>query len=563
MKAIRTVKQFDPRIPTLGWLVAAWIEAWLVQPDGDNAGQPYRLTREQKNFILWFYALDSAGRWRFRRSLLRRSKGWGKSPFLAALCLVELIGPTVFAGWAPRPARVGWDEVPVPTGQPRLNAWVVIAGVSETQTANTYDSIRGMISPALIREYGLDVGMTRIYTRNGGKLHPITANASTQEGARPTFAVMDEVHHWTRTNGGKALAKVVRRNLAKVRGRSVVTTNAHAPAQDTVARDYYTAYLAQAEGKTRRADLLYDSREAPALTDAQMATEPVLRAALVCAYGDSWWVDLDDIISEIYSPDTPPEDSCRFYLNQIVDAADAWVTTEQFDSNRRPDLRPLRTMPHGSWKRADTVCLGFDGSRTDDSTALVAVRVEDGAFFLLGLWERPPGPDGQGWEVPREQVRGAVDEAFATLNVVAFFGDVAEWETDVDDWRDRYGERLLVGASYNHKVAWDMRGHQADTTRAAEALHRSITDGDLPHNYGLESPVRRHFLNARRRPGRYGVTFGKEGRESPLKVDIVAAVLLARLARSRVLGKGVLSTAAPGRLQRYPTNTIRRPLGRR
>jgi hypothetical protein len=562
VKAIKTVEQFDPRIPTLGWLVISWIEAWLIQPDGDNAGQPYRMTREQRNFVLWFYALDERGRWKYRRALLRRSKGWGKSPFLAALCIVELVGPVMFAGWAAETVRVGWDDVPVPLGQARPNAWVVLAGVSETQTANTYDSIRGMVTPALIAEYEMDVGMTRIYAKNGAKLHPITANASTQEGARPSFAVMDEVHHWTPTNGGKALAKVVRRNLAKVRGRSVVTTNAHAPAQDTVARDYYDAHLAQAEGRTRRKDLLYDSQEAPVLSHEEMATESILREALKCAYGDSWWVDLDDLISEIYSPDTPPEDSCRFYLNQIVDAADVWILAAQFDANRRPDLRPLRTMPHGQWKRADTVCLGFDGARTDDSTALVAVRVEDGAIFLLGLWERPPGADGNGWEVPRELVRGAVDEAFATLNVVGFYSDVAEWETDVDDWRDRYGERLLIGASTKHKVAWDMRGHQADTTRAAESLHRSISDNDLPHNYGPESPVRRHFLNARRRPGRWGVTFGKESRESPHKVDIVAAVLLARLARTHALGKGVLASTAPGTLQRYPTRTIRRPLGR-
>lgn len=563
MKAIKTLGTFDPAVPTLGWLVIGWIEAWLIQADGDHAGQPYRMTREQKNFVLFFYALDERGRWKYRRALLRRSKGWGKSPFLAALCIVELIGPVMFTGWSGETVRVGWDDVPVPNGASRPNAWVVLAGVSETQTANTYDAIRGMITPALTEAYKLDVGMTRIYAGNGAKLHPITANASTQEGARPTFAVMDEVHHWTNTNGGKALAKVVRRNLAKVRGRSVVTTNAHAPAQDTVARDYFEAHLAQAEGRTRRADLLYDSREAPVLSHEEMGTEAILREALRCTYGDSWWVDLDDLISEIYSPDTPPEDSCRFYLNQIVDAADVWVTAAEFEANYRADLRPLRTMPHGNWKKADTVTLGFDGSRTDDSSALIAVRVEDGAVFLLGLWERPLGPDGNGWEVPREQVRGAVDDAFATLNVVGFYSDVAEWETDVDDWRDRYAERLLIKASTKHTVAWDMRGHQADSARAAEALHRSIVDGDLPHCYGRESAVHRHFRNARRRPGRWGVTFGKESRESPHKVDIVAAVLLARLARTHALGTGVLVTTAPGTLSRYPTRNIRRPLGRR
>lgn len=559
MEPIKTIKTFDPSIPTLGWGVIAWVEGWLIQSDGDNAGEPYRLSNEQKNFILWFYALDERGRFRYRRSVLRRAKGWGKSPFLAALCLAELVGPVVFAGWTDQTVSLGWAEVPVARVKARPNALVLLAGTAEDQTKNTLDAILAMIAPALAEEYTLDVGKTRINAAsNRGQLFAITANAATQEGARPTFAVMDEVHHWTKTNGGKALAKVVRRNLAKVRGRSVVTTNAHAPSQDTVARDLFDAYRLQAEGRTKRKDLLYDCTEAPTV---DLTDETALLAALACAYGDSWWVDFDDILSEIYSPDTPPEDSCRFYLNQIVDSADSWITKLEWELNKNTDLRPLRMGVHGQWKRADKVCLGFDGSRTDDSSVLVAVRVSDGAVFVLGMWEKPPGTEGIGWEVPRELVRGAVDEAFATLNVIGFYSDVAEWETDVDDWRDRYGERLLIAASVKHKVAWDMRGHQAETTYAAENLHRAIVDGDLPHNGDLR--LERHFRNARRRPGRYGVSFGKESRESPDKVDAVAATLLARLARTHALGKGVITDTNPGTIQRYPTRVVRRPFGGR
>ncbi|OJF09367.1 hypothetical protein BG844_37965 [Couchioplanes caeruleus subsp. caeruleus] len=44
--------------------------------------------------------------------------------------------------------------------------------------------------------------------------------------------------HWTVSNGGHALARVIRRNLAKSRdraARAIETTNAHAPGEDTVA----------------------------------------------------------------------------------------------------------------------------------------------------------------------------------------------------------------------------------------------------------------------------------------------------------------------------------------
>lgn len=524
-KAICSVDPFptDGSVYTLGWAVAEWIEDNLLQPDGDEAGEPFRLTREQLNFILWFYALDERGRFVYRRAVLRRSKGWGKSPFLGAIALAELCGPTRFGGW---------DEHGEPVAVRHPMPWVVIAGVSEQQTENTLGAIRAMVENGpLIDELGLDVGLTRIYVPGGGKLIPITASSATQEGARPTFAIMDETHHWSPTNGGKKLARVIKRNLAKARdgsARSIETTNAHEPGQDSVAEDSYLAWRAIEEGRSRATGLLYDTREAPGAVN--LADEEQLVAALRSVYGDATWVDLERILGEIYDPDTPPEEARRFYLNQIVAAADSWLDPAVYDANFVPDLPELEP--------GETITLGFDGGLTDDSSALVAVRVSDGAPFLLHLQEKPEGPPGDGWHVDKTRVREEVDHAFATYDVVGFFADVAYWETDVDSWREEYGETVLVKATTRHAIAWDMRGHGADTVRATEALHRAFTDGEAPH--GGDQALRRHVLNARRRPNRWGISFAKETRESPKKVDALAAFLLARMARQRLLAEGLL-----------------------
>lgn len=548
--ALKTIKAFptDGSVKTLGWGVAEWIEDWLLQPDGDEAGEPYRLTREQLNFVLWFYAVDERGKFIYRRAVLRRAKGWGKSPFLGALALAELCGPVRFSHWEAADGnadpRLDYEAV----GKPHPAPWVVIAGVSETQTENTMAAIRAMVEESdLVAAVGLDVGKTRIFTPGGGKLMPITASSSTQEGARPSFAILDETHHWTESNGGHALARVIRRNLAKSRdgsARAIETTNAHGPGEDTVAELSYLAYLAAVEGRSKSKGILYDSREAPGHVD--LADRDALMAGLAAAYGDSHWVDLERIAEEVYDPNTPPEEARRFYLNQIVAAADSWLAPHEYDANGPggrqdrglPDLAPLKRSEPGKWRDGDTVCLGFDGGRTDDSSALVAVRVSDGSAWLLGLWEKPSGPQGAGWEVDHDQVREAVDHAFATLDVVAFYSDVKEWETDVDAWRDEHQERLLVKATTRHTVAWDMRAHQAETVRAVEGLRRAFLDCEVPHDG--DTRLRRHVLNARRRPNRWGVSFGKETRESPKKVDALAALLLARMARSRVLADGVL-----------------------
>jgi len=543
-RAVLSVQPFptDGSVKTLGFDVIEWVEGYLLQPDGDDAGEPFRFSREQMTFVLWWYALDGAGVFRYRRAILRRAKGWGKSPFLGALALAELCGPVRFGGWAP-----DGEPLAIPHPMP----WVVIAGVSETQTKNTLDAIRSMAEDSLlVDDFGLDVGMTRLLIPGGGQLVPVTASASTQEGARPTFAILDETHHWTASNGGHKLAKVIRRNLGKVDGRSIETTNAHEPGQESTAEKSYNAWRAIVEGRSRAEGILYDAREAPAEID--LADEAAVREGLRCAYGDSHWVNLDRILAEVYDPDTPPEEARRFYLNQIVAAADAWVAPHEWRKNRREELAPLKLgEPNSKTKRGDMVALGFDGSLTDDSTALVASRIDDGAAFLLAIWEKPEGPQGQGWEVPKDQVRDAVAHAFATLDVVAFFSDVAYWETDVDAWRDEYAERLLVKATTRHAVAWDMRGHQQDTVRGVESLHRAITDGELPWSEHelMAGPARgrdaaailtRHIENARRRPNRWGVGFGKETRESPKKVDALASLILARMARTRVLSDGGL-----------------------
>lgn len=534
MKPLKSLPDFpaDGSVKTLGFDVIRWVHAYLLQPDGDDAGEPFRLTREQKIFILWFYAVDERGRFRYRRGVLRRAKGWGKSPFVGALCLAELCGPVRFGGW---------KENGQPYGVQHPFPWVAVAGVSETQTENTFAAIRAMVEDSpLVDEVGLDVGLTRIFVPGGGKLVPITASSSTQEGARPSFCVMDETHHWTESNGGAKLARVIRRNLAKSRdgsARALETTNAHEPGQDSVAEASYLAWRAMEEGRAKKGGLLYDTCEAPA--DVDLANEEQLVAGLKAAYGDATWIDLERLLGEIYDPDTPPEEARRFYLNQIVAAADSWASPAEWQANYDETLTPLAD--------GEVVTLGFDGSLTDDSTALVACRVSDGAPFLLGLWEKPSGAAGKGWEVDKEDVRGYVEAAFEKFDVVAFFADVAYWETDVDGWRETYGERLLVKARSHHAIAWDMRSKQADTVRAVEATHRAIVDGDCPYGphstlAGLpgDAALSRHVLNARRRPNRYGVSFGKSTRESTDKVDALAAMILARMARTRVLGEGVL-----------------------
>ncbi|GAA2812885.1 hypothetical protein [Saccharopolyspora taberi] len=74
---------------TLGWSLLAWTADYLKQPDGDNAGSPWKFTREQARFLLWWYAVNEHGRFVYRNGVLRRLKGWGRARTRSARCCVR------------------------------------------------------------------------------------------------------------------------------------------------------------------------------------------------------------------------------------------------------------------------------------------------------------------------------------------------------------------------------------------------------------------------------------------------------------------------------------------
>jgi hypothetical protein len=530
--------------------VLDWSTRYIVQPDGPEAGGPWRYTPEQVRFILHWYALAPDHRWRHMRGVLRRSKGWGKTPFVAALALAELCGPVRFAGLAAGGEPREWSGEPYGAGEPMAApvsaAWVQLAGVSHDQTQNTMSMVLAMCADSpIIDDYGLDLGLTRIHTAAGGRLERITASAPTAEGARPTAVFEDETQHYTESSKGIDLDRVNRRNVGKSPGgtaRVLETTNAHATGVQSVAELSYEAWLAQAEGRGRgEGRLLYDSREAPG--DVDLSDEDSLMAGLAAAYGDSSWVDLRRIRDEIWDPSTPPNDSRRFYLNQIASAVDAWIAQPEWAgcTDATAVISP-----------GDVVTLGFDGSRqrvhgVTDATALIGCRVSDGHIFEVAIWEQPRGPAGDDWAVPQSEVEAAVNHAFTQWQVIGLFADPALWWSVIGDWEGAYGRRLKVKASMQRPMQLHLTPNRI--AEMAAAFHGAVLDQELTHDGSFR--LTQHVLNARRRirPGGT-VTIAKEHPESANKIDAAVAATYAWAARLAAVSRGAAApTFAPRRIR--------------
>jgi phage terminase large subunit-like protein len=518
-------------VPTLGFEVIDWISEMLAAPDrGDY--EPFLLYPEQEDFVLRYYEINPrTGKRRFRRGVISRPRGWGKSPFLAALAIVEALGPVVPDGWDAEGQPVGkpWSEVRTPLVQ--------IAAVSETQTKNTWTPLLEMLQGPVIDAYpGLEPLDTFVNLPRG-RIEPITSSARTVKGNKPVFAVLDQTEEWVRSNRGNRLAETMRINAAKVGGTTIESPNAFIPGEGSVAEESAAFWAKIREGRAKDDGLFYDHREAPPETD--MTERDSLLSGLAYTYGDSadrngGHVDLDTIVATIWDPSTDPQTARADFLNQITHASDSWISQPEWAGVAAADKVV---------GRGEEIVLGFDGSRrrnrgVTDATALVGCRVSDGHLFLLGCWEQPDGPFGQDWQVPTIEVLAAVEDAFREYKVVGMYADPARWESHVAKWEADHGRRLKLKSSVQHPIEWWMTGgRSSQIVRALEKFRSSVVDGELSHDGS--SVLTRHILNARRRESRSGIQIMKEHPDSPKKIDAAVAAVLAWQARVDAMAKGL------------------------
>lgn len=508
---------------TLGWGIINWLYEWILTPGGPYAGKPFMPTLEQARWILWWYAVDESGRFVYRTGTLRRLKGWGKDPLAGALALVELLGPVEFSHF---------DEDGNAIGKPKYDPWVQIAAVSQDQTRNTFTLFPALISPQLKEEHKLELHKTLIYDGRGKMIEGVTSSPLALEGKRPTFIIMNETQWWVDTNGGHDMYRVIEGNVTKSAYgtcRSLAICNAHVPGQDSVGEKDWDYYLKVSAGQAEDTGMMYDALEAPPDTPVSEIPSRMedpegfeagiekLRQGLIVARGDATWLDVDIIIQSILDIRNPVSESRRKFLNQVNAAEDSWISPSEWDRCRgKVKLEP-----------GDKITLGFDGSKSNDHTAISACRIEDGAIFLIKTWDPEKCRDGV---VPREEVDATVRSMFERYNVVGFRADVHEFESYVDEWGRDFKRQLKVKASPGNPVAFDMRGQKKPFALDCERFLDAVLEGELVHD-GNQA-LRWYVLNCHRHPTNYdAVSVRKESKDSSRKIDGAITAILAFGAR--------------------------------
>lgn len=531
---------------TLGWRVLAWCGHWLR----DKRGRDWQFTMEQARFLLWFYALDDEGDFLYPSAVLQRLKGHGKDPIAACLSMAALFAEVTFDHW---------DEAGDPVGRDEPAAWVQIVAVSEKQTANTMGLFPSLVPPETRAYYGIQINSLAVYGLGGTrKIEAVTSNPLSIEGGRPTLVVRNETQNWHKSNRGFEMAGALDGNAAKAEADSPARVldicNAHRSNEESVGRkmrETYEKSVNNPDMELAELGLLYDSLEAP--PDAPLTKEAapeVLRAIR----GDSVWLDIrpkGSIVKSIIDPANPMSESRRKWYNQVVAAEDDWMQYPECWANMAAKL-PVAA--------DDQIVMFFDGSKSDDATALIACRIADGYVFTLGVWERPPRalPD---WKINRDAVDRRVREAFESYKVVGFWADLSNarddetgeryWEPYADAWANDFARQLAelpaVGTGHSrHLVSWDMRNpnHTKVFVEEAERFISEIAEESFQHDG--HPLLTRHVKNAKRNPGKFGVSLMKDGRESPRKIDAAVCAVGARLMRRLWLNRPKTKKRAPG-----------------
>ena len=293
---------------TRGFEVLRWSHRYLPSPS--DASQPLVLSDEQAAFVLEFYRVDAAGEYVYRRGALEQSKGWGKSPLGAIIALAEFCGPVA----PPKP-------------------YVQLAACSEDQAvANTYSMAWALLSEnenRAARELAIDLGKGRLYLKGNpaAKLEAVSSSWGAREGQRLTFGLLDESHNFTKSNGGHRLARTLRRNAAKMNGRTLELANAPELGENSIAEQTH-------DFEAGNAGILFSARR-PSVEPQQEMDDEVLLGLLEEVYAGAPWVDLPRILREVRDPGAPWPETVRFFFNSPSAGTLAAVSPSLWDGCQR------------------------------------------------------------------------------------------------------------------------------------------------------------------------------------------------------------------------------------
>jgi len=359
---------------------------------------------------------------------------------------------------------------------------ILIVANSSKQAMKLFDEARGFImrTPGLREQLQIHRGIRELRRRIPGApasphnfdglLYVAAADADTADGWGGTLALVDELHRAKSSE----LYGVIRDGLSARSGQMITISTAGETMDSPLGNLRAKAYSL---GVKRNGAHRYVTNGAFSLHEwALEATDDLDDLELVKKANPAPWIDLSVLHDRRESPNTTPAQWARM-------ACGVWgVGSERAFDMEAWDGRAVT----GRIQPGRLITLGWSAGRVRDAAALVACDVESGLLQPLGIWQSPGY--NEEWEVPEPEVDDLVEYAFDQFKVWRLYGNPPLWESALDRWAGKYGQRKVV------------RWWTNQTRKMGLALLRYRTDiasGALTHDG--DEMMRRHMSNSVRR----------------------------------------------------------------
>ncbi|WML63646.1 terminase [Rhodococcus sp. AH-ZY2] len=334
--------------PTLGDIGEAWVRRHCRVPDGYRRGSDFVWSDWQFWCGAKYYEIRPGVEWGtgedgkpeplfnqafvYRRAQVVAPQKTGKGPWAASMACLEAVGPSQFLGWAEKGdgyacsdwgCGCGWEYEYLPgepMGMRHPSPVIQLTANNEDQVGNVYRPLTAMIRLGPLSDLmSPREGFIRIAGEVGGddfdRIDAVTSSARGRLGNPVSWVLHDETGMYTVANKMVGVAETQRRGAAGMGGRTMETTNAWDPSENSTAQRTY---------ESQAPDIFKFYRIPP--KGLSWGNKRDRRKILKYVYAGSPWVNLDSIEAEAMElNERDPAQAERFFGNRLVYGQGSWL----------------------------------------------------------------------------------------------------------------------------------------------------------------------------------------------------------------------------------------------
>lgn len=356
-----------------------------------HSGERLVLRDWQKELTRNLFAVKDNGKLKHKIALIGLPRKQGKSAWLSSIALEHLVlGPS--------------------------GGEIYSCAADRDQAKIVFGTVKEMIRLEPLLQF-LQVYRDAIYNpKNGTSYRALSAEAFTKEGLSPTFVAFDELHAQPDRQlfDVMSLAMGARENpmLVAITTAGVKTDSS---GKDSVCYDLYNYGKRVTSGEVEDPSFFFAWYEGDEALDYR--TEESWKIANP-GYGDI--CAADDFASAVLR--TPEAEFKTKRLNIWTSTQTAWLPSGTWEKLEDKERQP---------EPGETAILAFDGSFSNDSTALVAWLLggEKPHLSIVGIWEKPDDADNA-WHVPVAEVEQTIINTYRNtgLAIREIVFDPARWQ---------------------------------------------------------------------------------------------------------------------------------------